>query len=70
MAKMFEDAFRALGILKEDSPAFVAKSVLEVVVADRPQKSKGAAGASAQAHEKNEDHLIISIYPYANSNRS
>lgn len=64
LAKMFEDAFRALGILEEDSPSFVARSVLEsIVVPSRKGKKKGH-DRRAKADEEDEDWLEITINSY------
>lgn len=61
MAKMFEDALRSLGILEDDDPAHVTRSVLEVVAVARPKNKKNAAAQSQQAHAEDKDWLEIKI---------
>jgi hypothetical protein len=70
MAKMFEDAFRALGILKEDSPKYVALSVLEVIELGRPKKPQVPLASRAPSNAQDDDYLIIDIYPYGYAYRS
>ena len=61
MAKMLEDAFRAIGILKDDSPAYVARTVLEsVAVPSEKRPKKGDAGYRA-TYQKKEDYVEITI---------
>lgn len=64
VAKMVEDAFRAVGILKDDSPKYVACSVLEVVEFPHKKKPKGPIAERKKANEEDEDWLEINIYPY------
>lgn len=67
MAKMFEDAFRAIGILEDDAPKFVARSILEVIAIPSPKGKKGAAPQGAQINAEAQDHLEITITPYDQS---
>lgn len=64
MAKMFEDALRHLGILKEDDPAHVAKSVLEVAKLGEEEGKALAAASGQQMVPKREDYLEITIQNY------
>lgn len=64
MAKMFEDAFRAIGILEDDAPKFVTRSVLEVVVLPSTKGKKNAASQGTQVNAQTEDYLEINITPY------
>lgn len=64
MAKMLEDAFRALGILEDDDPAHVASSILEVTVAPRQKGSTVAESPRPQGIEEDDDYVIIKIAPY------
>lgn len=64
MAKMLEDAFRTLGILQEDDPSHVAKTVLEVVILPKKKRSKDAGDKRSKDDEENKDHVIIQITPY------
>jgi hypothetical protein len=64
MAKMFEDAFRSLGILKEDTPEYVAETILEVVVLPRQKISKAARGQGEKADAKDKDWVEVIISPY------
>lgn len=53
MAKMFEDAFRAIGVIEDDDPKYVARSIIEVVSTPKSKtKEKG---------RKDEDWLEIFI---------
>ncbi len=70
MAKMFEDAFRAIGILEDDDPPHVAASFLEVVVLRKPKGSKAHDSRSASKNESIEDYLTITIVPYVNTHSS
>lgn len=64
MAKMLEDAFRSLGILEDDDPAHVARTVLEVDVFPRKKGSSSNDASSAQGDAPNEDQLEVTIIPY------
>lgn len=65
MAKMFEDAFRALGILEDDDPAHVAQSILEVTRINRSKAAKVHGASRAKGHAQDEDYLEITINEYA-----
>lgn len=64
MAKMLEDAFRSFGILADDDPKHVARSILEVNAASTSKRSKTPLTQGAKADEKNEDYVEITIKPY------
>lgn len=64
MAKCFEDAFRALGILKDDSPKYVAKTILEVGVVGPWEIKKKIAALGPKADAKDKDWLEITIDDY------
>ncbi len=64
MAKMLEDAFRALGILEEDDAAHVAESVLTVTQLPRPQRPKKGASARPQGNAQDQDWVEITINPF------
>lgn len=70
MAKMFEDAFRAIGILEDDDPPHVAKSVLEVIDIRKPKRPKADVTRGASQDESLEDYLTITIVPYVNTHSS
>lgn len=59
MAKMLEDSFRTLGILEDDSPKFVNKSILEVIEVPRPKKGARANFQSQGTNE--EDYVEVDI---------
>lgn len=61
MAKMFEDALRAFGILEEDDPKYVARSIIEVVVVPRPKGSKATNAQGKKADAEDQDWLELSI---------
>ncbi len=65
MAKMLEDAFRAIGILEDDDPAHVAKSVLEVAVLPRPKGPPKLHAPGAKGNAPYEDYVDITINEYA-----
>lgn len=65
MAKCFEDAIRALQILPDDSPQYVALSILEVVKKDSSQaRSSDKKANKVQPKAAKEDWLEITIEPY------
>lgn len=61
MVKMFEDALRTLKVIEDDSPLYVAKTIIESVVATKGKISKSIRQESKKNNEKDEDHLIINI---------
>lgn len=67
MAKMFEDAFRTLGIIEEDTPEFVARTILEVYAIDPKERSKAAALRGKKRDAKEEDWVEITISCYDRS---
>lgn len=70
MAKMFEDAFRSIGILEDDDPPHVAQSVLEVIDIRKPKRPKADVARGASQDESLEDYLTITIIPYVNTHSS
>lgn len=64
MAKIFEDAFRAFGILQDDSPKFVGKSILEVIEIPKSRGKKKDVVVRSKDNEENEDYLEITIKSY------
>lgn len=61
MAKMFEDSLRTLEVLEDDSPKFVARSIIEsiVVPARKGKATRNAPGKKVD--EEDEDWLEIII---------
>ena len=65
MAKCLEDTLRALQILPDDSPKYVALSILEVVKKDSSQAPSSDKKANKiQPKAAKEDWLEITIEPY------
>lgn len=64
MAKMFEDSFRTLGIIEDDSPKFVGKSELEVIELSRTRQAKPIDGARSSINKEDQDWVEITISPY------
>lgn len=67
MAKMLEDAFRAIGILEEDDPAHVGRSIIEVIAIPREKRPKAPHGPWTPGIAKSEDYIEITIQPYVNT---
>lgn len=67
MAKMFEDAFRSIGILEDDAPKYVARTILEVVINSSKKGKKNTAPQGSQINEEAEDYLEVTITPYDQS---
>lgn len=62
MVKMFEDALRSLEILKDDSPQYVARTIIESYATNSKKGKKGVKLAGAKNDEKkSEDSLEIII---------
>lgn len=61
MAKMFEDAFRAFGILQDDSPKFVNKSILEVIEIRGKKGEKSMDEKRSRISKEDEDYVEIDI---------
>lgn len=61
MVKMFEDALRAVGILENDSPQYVARTIIEVVKITKTKTKKKTADLRQKKNEENEDYLEIQI---------
>lgn len=64
MAKMFEDAFRSIGIIEDDSPKYVARSILEVVKFDASERAKNDNASRSKRDEKDKDWVEITIKKY------
>lgn len=64
LAKCFEDSFRAVGILEDDDPQHVARTILEVVKIDKKKTQKKSSDVGQAPNEKNEDWLEITINKY------
>ncbi len=64
IAKCFEDALRAVGILPDDTPEYVAETILEVPRASAEQRKKESEQLGRKTRQPNEDWLIITIQPY------
>lgn len=64
MAKCFEDAFRALAILPDDTPAYVAESIVEVIKSHPSKTFKGDKAAPKARDKAKEDTLEVYINPY------
>ena len=61
MAKMFEDALRTLGILEDDDPKYVARSVLEVDAWPRPKRPQESDASWPKANAQDKDWLELTI---------
>lgn len=63
MAKMFEDALRALGVLEDDSPKYVTRAIIEVVVLPKiaAQDKKTVKHLGKTFRQENEDWLELII---------
>lgn len=61
MVKMFEDALCAIGILEDDSPKYVARTIIEVVVVPKKKNKEKSSGLGPQKSKKDEDWLEIII---------
>lgn len=63
LAKCFEDSLVSLGVIKDDSPKYVKKTILEVPlpVTKKGQKTFGSSIAEIGPGTKKEDWLIITI---------
>ena len=64
MAKMFEDAFCALEIIPDDTLAYVAESILEVIKSSPGHSSPADKKALKTRPKAKEDWLEITINPY------
>ncbi len=62
MAKCIEDAFRAIGILEDDSPSYVARTIIEVHEQSKGKSKKRLKSSSKEDAEKEvEDRVEIII---------
>jgi hypothetical protein len=68
MAKAFEDAFRSLEILKDDSPKYVAESRLQVPPLNPEEKQAKINGFRKEKNAQDADWLEIIIEDYKSIN--
>ena len=61
MSKMFEDSLVSLGVIKDDTPRYVARAVLEVPLLNSEERSKEIDPSGEKNIEEDEDWLIITI---------
>ena len=61
VSKMFEDSFRALGHLQDDSPKFVKRSILEVNEIGPKKDGQGRVVKESQLDKENEDYVEITF---------
>lgn len=61
MVKVLEDALRAIGILEDDDPSYVARTIIESVQLPKQKKPKGAAAQGSQGDQQKEDWVEITI---------
>lgn len=61
MSKCFEDAFRTIGILEDDSPKFVTRSIIESHQRVKVKVPKGVNSQRQKADAKSEDYVEIII---------
>ena len=64
LVKCFEDALRTFGIIKDDDPKHVARTVIEVVKIDKKKAAPAITGMGPAQNAKNEDWLEITINKY------
>lgn len=65
ISKMLEDALCSIGVLEDDSPHFVKRSILEVDVLPKEKRSKSSNAQRPQAGS--EDFVEITITPHDQS---
>lgn len=61
LVKMFEDALRAIGILEDDDPSHVVRTIIEVVALRKPKRPKTDVALGASKNESFEDSVVIHI---------
>lgn len=61
MAKCFEDSLRSLGVLEDDDPKHVARTVLEVVMVPKEKNKKKSGDMGKKEIKKDEDWVEITI---------
>ena len=61
MVKCIEDALRAFEILKDDSPPFVTRTIIESSKIDFKKGPAGERNASQKDNKKGEDYVEIII---------
>ena len=61
LIKCFEDALVAFEIIKDDSPEYVARTIIEVVALPKQKNKKNVGHMGQEKVEKNEDWLEIQI---------
>ena len=59
LVKMFEDALVSLKILEDDSPQYVARSIIEVVMVPKRKGKKTSYDLGEKEDKKSEDYLEI-----------
>lgn len=70
MAKMFEDSLRALGVIKDDTPRYVKKSSLEIIVVSPQERKEMEKSSGIQANAADYDILEIIITPILQNDKS
>jgi hypothetical protein len=63
LVKMLEDAFRAIGIIEDDSPPYVAKTIIESHKQIKGKIQESLRKKSKENYEENEDYVEIKISP-------
>lgn len=61
MAKCFEDAFRSIGILKDDSPEYVTRTIIECFKTNKRKGAKKVSFSGTKIDEEAEDYVEIII---------
>lgn len=61
MAKCIEDSFRTIGILKDDSPSYVARTIIESHEQGKSKDAKKIKSSGKKDDAKNEDWVDIII---------
>ena len=63
LVKMFEDSFRALGILKDDNPKYVVRTIIEVATISKCSSKDKFNELGGSRNKKEEDYLEITATP-------
>ena len=58
---MLEDALRSLEILEDDSPRYVARTIIEVVECSGKERSKVCDAPRPKGYEEDKDWVEITI---------
>lgn len=61
MAKCIEDAFRAIGILEDDSPSYVARTIIESVAESKTKDRTKVRVQGKKNNAQHEDFVDITI---------